>query len=132
MELQEPSTELLHVTKDNFHFQVLFNFVMFETFDVVDLFIPTADALWSLICCHQVRNVPCTVLMKILVLQSNSSSGTLSACDNSRCLVVPGWYSNDYCRRKISHLVAKRPSTSCVRTACPKLSTSLEQAVNNL
>ena len=25
-----------------------------------------------------------------------------------------------------------KPSTSCVRTACPKLSTSLEQAVNNL
>jgi hypothetical protein len=27
---------------------------------------------------------------------------------------------------------ANKPSTSCVRTACPKLSTSLEQAVNNL
>ena len=26
---------------------------------------------------------------------------------------------------------ANKPSTSCVRTACPKLSTSLEQAVNN-
>jgi hypothetical protein len=31
---------------------------------------------------------------------------------------------------KISHLVASLP-TSCVRTACPKLSTNLEQAVNN-
>jgi hypothetical protein len=30
-----------------------------------------------------------------------------------------------------SKLVYK-PSTSCVRTACPKLSTSMEQAVNNL
>ena len=27
---------------------------------------------------------------------------------------------------------ANKPSTSCVRTACYKLSTSLEQAVNNL
>jgi ArsR family metal-binding transcriptional regulator len=27
---------------------------------------------------------------------------------------------------------ANKPSTSCVRTACPKLSTSLKQAVNNL
>ena len=27
---------------------------------------------------------------------------------------------------------ANKLSTSCVRTACPKLSTSLEQAVNNL
>ena len=27
---------------------------------------------------------------------------------------------------------ANKPSTGCVRTACPKLSTSLEQAVNNL
>ena len=27
---------------------------------------------------------------------------------------------------------ANKPSTSCVRTACPKLSTSMEQAVNNL
>jgi hypothetical protein len=27
---------------------------------------------------------------------------------------------------------ANKPSTSCLRTACPKLSTSLEQAVNNL
>jgi hypothetical protein len=27
---------------------------------------------------------------------------------------------------------ANKPSTSCVRTACPKLSTSLEQAGNNL
>jgi hypothetical protein len=27
---------------------------------------------------------------------------------------------------------ANKPSTSCVRTACPKLSTSLDQAVNNL
>jgi hypothetical protein len=27
---------------------------------------------------------------------------------------------------------ANKPSTSCVRTACPKLSTSLEQSVNNL
>jgi hypothetical protein len=27
---------------------------------------------------------------------------------------------------------ANKPSTSYVRTACPKLSTSLEQAVNNL
>jgi hypothetical protein len=27
---------------------------------------------------------------------------------------------------------ANKPSTSCVRTACPKLSTRLEQAVNNL
>ena len=27
---------------------------------------------------------------------------------------------------------ANKPSTSCVRTACPKLSTSLEQAVNIL
>jgi cobyrinic acid a,c-diamide synthase len=27
---------------------------------------------------------------------------------------------------------ANKPSTSCVRTACPELSTSLEQAVNNL
>jgi hypothetical protein len=27
---------------------------------------------------------------------------------------------------------ANKPSTSCVCTACPKLSTSLEQAVNNL
>ena len=27
---------------------------------------------------------------------------------------------------------ADKPSTSCVRTACYKLSTSLEQAVNNL
>ena len=27
---------------------------------------------------------------------------------------------------------ANKPSTSCVRIACPKLSTSLEQAVNNL
>jgi hypothetical protein len=34
-------------------------------------------------------------------------------------------------RVKISHLVASLP-TSCVRTACPKLSTSLEQAVNIL
>ena len=37
---------------------------------------------------------------------------------------------------KITHLVrsksANKLSTSCVRTACPKLSTSLEQAVNNL
>ena len=32
---------------------------------------------------------------------------------------------------KISHLVASLP-TSCVRTACRKLSTSLEQAVSNL
>ena len=32
---------------------------------------------------------------------------------------------------KLSHLVASLP-TSCVRTACPKLSTSFEQAVNNL
>ena len=32
---------------------------------------------------------------------------------------------------KVSHLVASLP-TSCLRTACPKLSTSLEQAVNNL
>jgi hypothetical protein len=27
---------------------------------------------------------------------------------------------------------ANKPSTSCVRTACPKLSTSLEQTINNL
>ena len=32
---------------------------------------------------------------------------------------------------KVSHLVASLP-TSCFRTACPKLSTSLEQAANNL
>jgi hypothetical protein len=32
---------------------------------------------------------------------------------------------------KISNLVASLP-TSCLRTACPKLSTSLEQTVNNL
>jgi hypothetical protein len=32
---------------------------------------------------------------------------------------------------KVSHLVANL-STSCVRTACPNLSTSLEQAVDNL
>jgi hypothetical protein len=32
---------------------------------------------------------------------------------------------------KVSHLVASM-STSCLRTVCPKLSTSLEQAVNNL
>ena len=43
-----------------FFFQVVFNFVMFETFDVVDLFIPAADALWLLICCHQVRHFPLT------------------------------------------------------------------------
>ena len=35
--------------------KVVFNFVMFETFDVVDLFIPAADALWLLICCHQTQ-----------------------------------------------------------------------------
>jgi hypothetical protein len=34
-------------------------------------------------------------------------------------------------RVKISHLVASL-RTSCIRTACPKLSTRLEQAVNNL
>ena len=37
-------------------FQVVFNFVLFETFDVVDNFMPAADALWLLICCHQVRD----------------------------------------------------------------------------
>ena len=37
-------------------FQVVFNFVLFETFDVVDIFMPAADALWLLICCHQVRD----------------------------------------------------------------------------
>ena len=37
--------------------------------------------------------------------------------------------------QKISHFVASlhanKPSTSCVRIACPKFSTSLEQDVNN-
>lgn len=33
--------------------KVLFNFVMFEKFEVLDLLVPAADALWSLICCHQ-------------------------------------------------------------------------------
>jgi hypothetical protein len=41
-----------------------------------------------------------------------------------------------FTRVKISHVVcsksANKPSTSCVRTACPKLSTNLEQAVLNL
>jgi hypothetical protein len=32
---------------------------------------------------------------------------------------------------KISHLVTGLSLTSCVRTACPKLSTSLEQLVNS-
>ena len=27
---------------------------------------------------------------------------------------------------------ANKPSRSCVRTACPKLSTSMQQAINNL
>jgi hypothetical protein len=40
-------------------------------------------------------------------------------------------YFSNGTRVKISHLVASLP-TSCVRTACPKLSTSLEQLVNNL
>ena len=42
-----------------FYFQVLFNFVMFEKFEVLDLLVPAADALWSLICCHQVRELYC-------------------------------------------------------------------------
>jgi hypothetical protein len=35
----------------------------------------------------------------------------------------------DFC---VCNKSANKPSTSCVRTACPKLSTSLEQAVSNL
>jgi hypothetical protein len=38
------------------------------------------------------------------------------------------------CKNLTSRSKSDKPSTSCVRTgtACPKLSTSLEQAVNNL
>ena len=32
----------------------------------------------------------------------------------------------------VASLPINKPLTSCIRTACPKLSTSLEQAVNNL
>jgi hypothetical protein len=38
---------------------------------------------------------------------------------------------NGTTRAKVSHLLASLP-TSCVCTACPKLSTSLEQTINNL
>ena len=40
----------------------------------------------------------------------------------------------DYTRKNLTTCSksANKPSTSCVRTACLKLSTSLEQAVNNL
>ena len=37
------------------------------------------------------------------------------------------WYSLTSCSKSANKL-----STSCLRTACPKLSTSLEQTVNNL
>ncbi|XP_028413585.1 exportin-4-like isoform X2 [Dendronephthya gigantea] len=33
--------------------KILFNFLLYETFDVVDLLIPAADAFRYLICCHQ-------------------------------------------------------------------------------
>ena len=44
----------------------------------------------------------------------------------AKFLVIESTYA------KISYLLARLPTTSCVRTACPKLSTSLEQVVNNL
>ena len=52
-----------------------------------------------------------------------------------------GWFTQvncyswcSYTRKNLASCSksANKPSTSCVRTACPKLSTSLEQAVNNL
>jgi hypothetical protein len=52
----------------------------------------------------------------------------LRMCKKALCIIMPT-------HAKISHLVTKffnKPSTSCLRTACHKLSTSLEQAVNNL
>jgi hypothetical protein len=45
------------------------------------------------------------------------------------CLV-----ESNYTRKNLASCSksANKPSTSCVRTACPKLLTSMEQAVNNL
>jgi hypothetical protein len=44
----------------------------------------------------------CTIFLllhcKETVQNDNEMSDAMPMCDNSRCLVVPNWYANDYCR----------------------------------
>jgi hypothetical protein len=58
-----------------------------------------------------------------------------TSCNNA--VILSSCYKvvthNFYTRKNLTSCSksANKPSTSCLRTACPKLSTSLEQAVNN-
>ena len=56
------------------------------------------------------------------------------AVENS-IFVRPLWKPDlSYTRKNLTpcSTSANKPSTNCIRTFCPKLSTSLKQAVNNL
>jgi hypothetical protein len=68
----------------------------------------------------------CYKVVELNRLVPTCSNNLLSPCGN---LIQQKQHCYNL-TRKISHLVASLP-TSCVRTARPKLSTSLEQAVNS-
>ena len=68
----------------------------------------------------------CYKVVELNRLVTTYSNNLLSSCGN----LIQHKQNCYNLTRKISHLVASLP-TSCVRTARPKLSTSLGQAVNN-
>lgn len=98
--------------------KVLFNFIMFEKFEVLDLLVPAADALWSLICCHQTEYA--ALVQTLLASQTDSlvhqrlvdSFNKLTPADIS---ITIDKHTKDQFRKNLDTFLADVKGLLCVR-----------------